>query len=261
MKALCIFLSSLWIASAATAQFTNTYGYSFNNPTSATLNSLMWESMNSRLVYRVGLKRKGFTDAQLNNMTTEQLREAYMTGKIPGKKPAAKPAATPPPATPATQFKPSGNRILMPKLVDSLTDNPEHRKALKDLFGQQLNAYDAEAKKAGLANDLSGAIAFFAGVTLQIQDGKEPNEGGLKLLAKAIQLSMETPAVRKIPNAEKQKFNEFLVTMGNYLLVAVDEVDDDTKAQMKQVASDVLKKYTGIDATKVKLTANGLEKR
>ncbi len=257
MKGLCIIVSLAVSITGALAQ----YGYTTNNPISSTINHFQGESLNSRLIYRVGLKRKGYTDAQLGQMTTEELKAAYLGGKVPGKKPAAKPAPAKPSGPPASQFKPSGKRIMMPKIVHSLTEDVEHRKVLIQLFGQQLDAYDTEAKKAGFPHDMAGAIAFFAGVTFHIQDGQPVNEEGVKMLARAIQISMDTPGVRKISDKEKQEFHEFMVTMGNYLVLAVNEVDEDTKAQLKQVASDVLKKFTGIDATKVKLTNSGLTKR
>lgn len=255
------FLLSLVISIGIASAQSSSFGYSNANPVSSTLSHLQSESFNSRLIYRVGLKRKGYTDAQLGQMTTEELRIAYLGGKVPGKPPARKPSVEKTSMPPATKFKPTSKRILMPRIVDSLTEDASHRKALKDLFSEQLNAYDAEAKREGFQNDIAGAIAFFAGVAFHLQDGAEISDASVKVLARAIQVGMDTPAVRKVSDKEKQEFHEFMVTMGSYLLVASKEVDADTRAQLRQVSADVLKKFTGIDPQKVRLTGDGLEKR
>ena len=85
----------------------------------------------------------------------------------------------------------------MPRLVDSLTDNPEHRNPLRDLFGQPLDPPDKEG-------DGSRKRAFFAGVAVKFRMGRN---------------------------------------------------------RVRQVAVDVVKKYTGINIAKVMLAANGLQKR
>jgi len=259
----------LGLAAYASAQWTSGYGYSSFNPLSGTINTLSWDSYNSRLVYKIGLKEKGFTDAQLENMSTDELMKAYYGAGIAkkqmdeedGKEKKAPIAAK---GAFATQFKPSGKRVLMPAIIDSLTEDAGQRKELVKIFGQTMDAYEAEAKKANLENDIAGAIGFFAGMAFMVQDGQVPDEDGMSFLTLAIRSELNTPEIKKISSLDKQKFYEFMLTMGSYLLLSemsLTEEDKDTKAALKDVSKDVLIKFLGIDPSKVMLTSDGLVKR
>lgn len=261
---------ALAIASSTLAQYSTYGGYSYDNPVTASVSNIVWERINARLVYKAGLKRKGFTESQLSGLTTEQLKQAYLTGKLPGVRPASAPqtgnsGSTGGTAQPATRFKPTGSRVLMPQLVDGLTADPAHRKALKDLFAASFAAYEAEARKNGFENDLSYAIAFFAAAAFQLQDEKEPSDAGTLLVAKALRLSMDTPGARKLSDVEKQRFYEFMVTMGSYLVSASmglnAESDKAALQGLRSASADVLKAFLRIDPTKVRLTETGFEKR
>jgi len=123
---------------ALRGQYTNSYGYTFNNPISATANSMFWDKMNSRLIYRMMLKKKGYTNEQLNKMSTEQML-ALLGGTAAA--PEAKKAI---PGAPS-KFRMSGQYVLLPELVKSLTDNAEYQKALLEVFAQGIQAYEKEA--------------------------------------------------------------------------------------------------------------------
>ncbi|MFI5386077.1 MAG: DUF6683 family protein [Fimbriimonadales bacterium] len=249
------------MAAKAQAQYTNSYGYTFNNPVSASCNAASWDGMNSRLIYRMILKKHGYTDAQLGKMSTKEMYD-----KIEGSDPEApkKEQAAIVPASPASRFKPSGKRVLLPELVKSLTQDAGQQNSLTQLFESGFESFDKEAKKNGLSNDLAGSVAFFIGSAYMVyRDGEAPNEDGLLILAHALQLSFNTPAMRKIPDLDKQKFHEFMVTMGTYFLVArqtsIDQRDAAMAQQIKDAATAILKGYLKIDPSKFKITANGLE--
>ncbi len=266
------FLAATALAALAVgswAQYSTYSGYSYDNPVTATVSNIVWERINSRLIYKMGLKRKGFTEAQLAGRSTEQLRQAYLTGKIPGARPAAAPQPPPPTnspnAVPATRFKPTGTRVLMPKLVEGLTQDAAHRKALIDLFTRSFAALEGEARKNGLPNDVGMAIAFFAAAAYQLHDGVAPSDQGTILLAKALQIGMDTPGFRRLSDIEKQRFYEFMVTMGSYLVAASAELkgegDRAARDGLKTASADVLKAFLKIDPAKVRLGETGFEKR
>ena len=115
-------LALVLISPAAFAQYTNSYGYSFNNPISSTLNQMTWDRINQRLLLRSMLKKKGFTDAQLNAMSIDE-----MTANLGGSKQAAAESKKLP-APSATKFKPTSKRLLVPALAASLSKVPEQQK-------------------------------------------------------------------------------------------------------------------------------------
>lgn len=269
-RALLVFLALGGLFAVANAQYTSYSGYSFNNPVSATVSNMVWERMNARLIFRSGLKRKGFTDAQLSGLSLDELKEAYRTGKIPGKKPASPPKPADPnkpasPRVPATRFKPTGQRVLLPDLINGFTTDEQHRSALASMFRASFEAFEKAAAKEKMENDVALAIAYFTSAAFLLQDGKAPSDEATNTLARAIQIGLDTPEYRKIADLEKQKFYEFMVTMGSYLAASAaeftGEADKPAREGLKNAAAEVLRKFLGIDPEKVKLSPNGLEKR
>ncbi|MEW5742774.1 MAG: DUF6683 family protein [Myxococcota bacterium] len=244
-------------ATSALAQYTSSFGYSFNNPMSAMANDFFFQRMNQRALLRSMLKKRGYTDQKLNDMTTDQ-----MIAALGGSKNAVE-ASREVPAPTATKFKPSGKRLLVPTLAASLSQDKAQQQALVELFDQGIKAYEQEASKDGFVNDVAGAVAFFIGSAYFVfHDGQEPNEDGLTLFARQLQHAMDTPELKKVPAADKQKFYELLVGMGTWLGVtyqlAAQNDDAALKAQLKDAAGSVLKGYLKLEPSKVDITANGL---
>jgi hypothetical protein len=242
----------------AWAQYTNSYGYSFNNPISASCNSMFWDKMNSRLVYRVMLKKKGYTNAQLNQISTEQMLAAL------GGAAQARSAAKAPVSGAATKFSPAGKSLLLPAMVNSMVNDREQQKALLEVFEQGLKAYEKEAASSGFQNDVAGAMVFLIGACYYVfNNGLEPNSDGTEIIARALQQNLDTPAFRQIADADKQKFYELMVGLGTYLGLAYQQaVADNDAAQaetLKDAAADALKGFLKLDPATVRITANGLE--
>lgn len=247
-------------AAPAAAQYTSAYGYSFNNPISASLNTMMWDRVNQRMLLKSMLRRHGFTDAQIDKMSSDQMLAALGGAKKAAE--AVKQAPTP--ATAATKFKPAKKQLLVPTLIASLTKDQAQRQALKEVFDAGFQAYEAEAAKEGLDHDVAGATAFFIGVAYTVfHDGQEPDDDGLTLFARQLQQSMDTPEMKKVAAADKQKFYELLVGLATWLLAgwqsALQTNDEPFKAQLKEAAGGVLKGYLKLEPEQVTFTAAGLE--
>jgi hypothetical protein len=250
----------------ALAQY-KSYGYTFSNPVTAQCNTNFWSGMNSRLIYRMILKKHGYTDAQLTAMSTQQMYDLIQSGdkgEKAGKPQPQEQARTAAPENPASRFKPTAKRLLLPEMVKSLTENPAYQGALLEVFEAGLQAYEKEAKKLGLANDLAGSIAFFIGCAYTVyRDGDEPNETGLEMLARALQQQFNTPAFRGIPDRDKQKFHELTIALATYLLAtrqtAVETKDAPLAATLKAAAAEALKGFLKMDPARFQITANGVE--
>ncbi len=239
----------------ARAQYTNSYGYSFNNPVSATANQYVWDGINRRLLLRMMLKKRGYTDAQLGKMSIAEMKTI-----IEGA------ASTAPTKTypNASRFKPRKQRVLVATIVNNLVADPAQRKALIEMFDGSLKAYEVEARKIGFENDLAGAMAFFIGAAYMVHhDGQEPDEHGIELLAVGLREQMSTAEVAKVSALDKQKFYELMLVLGTFLVVghqqAVNDGDTATATSIKAAAGDALKGFLKLDPASFKLTANGLE--
>lgn len=246
-------------ATPAAAQYQGMSGFSFNNPVSASLDTMFWTRMNARLVYRMMLKKRGYTDAQLGPMTTAEME------RILGGTQAAQAAARqPPPTIPATRFKPSKGRLLVPALAASLTQDKAQQQVLVSVFEAGLVGYAKETEKEQLATDLGGSVAYFLACAYAVvNDGSEPPDEGITALARQLQQALDTPQMRKVGDADKQRFHELLVSLGTWLLVtwqqAANAGDLALQASLKQTAGDVLRGYLKLEPQKVRITQSGLE--
>jgi len=258
-------LAALTLPTApARAQYTNSYGYSFNNPVSATANQYFWDGMNRRLLLRMMLKKRGYTDAQLGKMSTAEMRAIIEGGA------STAPTTNPPAASAkktypnATRFKPKKQRVLVATIVNNLVQDQAQRKALLELFDGSIKAYEVEARKIGFDHDLAGAMAFFIAAAYMVHhDGQEPDEKGIELLAVGLREQMSTAELAKVAAIDKQKFYELMLVLGTFLIVshrqAVNDGDTATVTALKTAAGDALKGFLKLDPASFKLTPNGLE--
>ena len=249
-------------------QFRTMYGYTFNNPVSAQIsthlsNEIFWGTMQRRQLFRVALKKKrGLTDAQLDAMSTGEMQKLVEADRDRAAGSAG--AAAAPPAIPASRFKPTGGRLFLPDMVKSLTQDAAQRGALAQVFEAGIKAYEAEAKKRGLVCDIAGSITFLIGGAYTVyRDGEAPDDAGLETIARGLQQTLDTDAMRKAPAAEKQRYYELTLALGTYLLasreVAAQTRDADFAATLKTAAGDALKGMLKLDPSHYRITANGLE--
>jgi hypothetical protein len=258
---------ALSVVQPAHAQYTNSYGYSFNNPVSATANQFVWDGINRRLLLRSFLKKRGYTDDKLNAMSTAQMEAALGTGPATGDTAPPPPPATAAPAPKlvagATKFKPAKGRVLVGPLIDSLVTDKDQRKALVAMMETAITAYEADAKKSGFDHDLSGAISFFIGASYMVYSGTQPPDAGLEVLAGAIRAQMSTAEMAKVSSVDKQKFYELMLVLGTFMLVghqqAVSTGDTATATTLKTQAGGALKGFLKLDPDAFKITENGLE--
>jgi hypothetical protein len=239
-------------------QSSNSYGYTFNNPVSASCNQMFWDKMNARGTYKALLKKKGYADVQLERMSTEAM-ETILAGK--GAAPAAAPSAG---SSGATRFKPARSRLLLPALAGSLGTTAEQKKALTEVFEAGLEGYEKEAASSGLINDVAGAIAYFIGVGYYvIRDGDEPDGDGLEAIGQTLQRTLDTPQFRSIADPDKQKFYELMIGLGTYFAVAYRQAaeggDAKAAAVIKDAANESLKGFLNLEPSTIRITREGME--
>jgi hypothetical protein len=253
-------------SSPARAQYTNSYGYSFDNPVTSTANQFFWDGLNRRLLLRMMLKKRGYTDAQLGQMSTAQMRAVIEGAPQPGSAPAATggSAAATRSHPGATRFQPTAQRLLVGTIVNSLVSDAAQRKALVELFDGAIRVYEDEGRRTGVDHDIAGAMAFFIGAAYLVQhDGQEPDDAGIQLIASGLREQMSTAEVAAISAVDKQKFYELMLVLGTFLMAsrqqAVSDGDAATVASLKSAAGDALKGFLRLDPASFRITRNGLE--
>lgn len=223
---------------------------------------MVWGNANARAIYRRNLKEKGFSDAQLEKMSLDEMKEALKKASSGSRNTENQPVLKPPPS-PATKFVPSKSRVLLPDSAKGLGETAEEQAALKEVFEDGFKAFEKEAAEDGLTNDVAGAMAFLIGCAYTAYHHETPDEDGLAMLALALQHQVNTDAMRKISALDKQKFYELNVCLGVYLLalieIAVQENDEKILQVAKDAAKEALVGYLKFDPDKYRISKNGIE--
>lgn len=247
--------------------WTNSYGNSFNNPTSALVNQFMWDDINKKSIYKPVLRKKGYTEQQLDNMSAYQM-EQIILGKG-GSAPAGDGrTAAPPPSQPAPQyvagatvFLPTQGRLVVTPLLDQLVPDKTMRTAVGQAAYAAFTGWEALAKKSGLSNDVAGATAFLVSASYQVYTGRQVSDAGMINAANALRVQMSTPQMAQIASVDKQKFYEMMITIGTVLVMfnqqAVNARDAAAQAAVRQQAGEVLRGFLKLDPDSFTLTDQG----
>lgn len=246
------------LCSISHAQWTNSYGNTFNNPISSSLNQSSMDGINRRILLRSMLRKRGlYTEDQLQHMTEQQLLAA-----LGGSKEVAAQAKALPPVAGA-KFKPAQGRLMVDQLAAALSKDPQGQRALRMVFEQGLQAYEQQAVKEGLGNDLGGASAFFLACVYSVwHDGREPHEDGVVMASRQMQQAFDTQKMRETADADKQRLYEALVGLGTWLLFANQQAvkgrDANQRAQLRDGSGQMLQALFKLDAAKIDFTSAGL---
>lgn len=174
------------------------------------------------------------------------------SGKIPAGSTAA---------SEGTRFTPSGKRIYVAKMVDTLTEDEDQKKALTDLFEKALITFDTAIKKAGMANDMAPALALYIQTLWSVQSGKEvPDAGSDKLIVQMRGL-LNSPEIAGLSNSDKQSLYEYCVCMSTMTLTLYQAAEgkEEQLNSVRTFARSALKTLLGVEADKVAISTKGLE--
>lgn len=260
-----IFLAAISLVTTVFGQY-NSYGYFTTTPIQMSINQTNWHNMAQWNNLAVELRRRGYSDDDIKDLSFEQMQALVGKGAKPSK-PNATPAKPTKPATaapPATRFKPSGKRPVLDSVVTALTTDKQQQQGLKTLFLSGIKAFEDASKEAKMPNDLAASMAYFV-VAAYALEGETISDEASNLLSYGLQDTFNTPEMRKTTSAEKEAFSEFLVVMGTFLLASKEQLDAEADAEtlkaLRTTAGDVLKKFLELDIKQYKLTENGLAKR
>ena len=161
--------------------------------------------------------------------------------------------------TAVVKFTPAGDSGVIKALADVLGNTPEERAALTEAFTQFKQGYEAEAAKAGKANNLAVTMTFFIVANLvAYQQTDMPSDADTIAMSQAMEQRMSrVPAFAAMSNAEKQQMHDWLVCMAGFALTnymsAKHSNDAQWLATIKQLAADSLRLALGVEAAKLTL--------
>lgn len=258
----------------SSAQYSGALGSTWNNPVSALSNVQMWNNINGmtarRTMLKASLRKFGCTDAQMNAMATEtELMIALSKKTCSAPRSVGSPsrpqtsqqnsaAATAQPTVPPITFRPAGGRILLPQIVAGITQDASEQKSLTKLIGGAIDEFEAGQRVKGSEHDLASAMAFFASISIYLQDTKtEINSNGADALTLALREALG-PKASSISNSDRQQFYEALLSFGMLFALSSRNADANTLAQLKQTSAELSKTLMGLDVTKYRFVADGL---
>lgn len=246
-------------------QYTNPYtGRTFNNPMSSTLDTWILHSMQRRMMYSSMLRKKGYSSARLNQMSTEQMQAALGLKGKSGKLVATSSKKSAIAVPPATRFKPGPKRLLLDAFADGLGKSAEEKAGYRTIFTEVLKTYELEAKKAKLENDVAAAMVFNVATNYSLyRPGATITDAGSDAMVAQFRGILDTDNLRKASNTDKQKLYEVFLLLGAYSIaintVAAQQADPQVKKAAQMLAGEGLRYLLKTDPAKVKITNNGLE--
>ncbi|GAB4465235.1 MAG: hypothetical protein OHK0029_35720 [Armatimonadaceae bacterium] len=186
--------------------------------------------------------------------TIEQIAEKILANPA-----ARKPAS----ANAGTKVSVEEKYVYIPTLVKALGSSDEEKKNLTQLLETTVTSFIASSQKPRNAQDLAEAVAFFLMVQWAIlHEGKEASEAGLNRMTEQLRMALDTPAVQKASNSDKQALFEYCVGMGGFTLAmyAAGKEGGNTELarSMKEVAGKLMTFFLRVEPNQVAITENGL---
>lgn len=183
-------------------------------------------------------------------------------------KSAPTPTQTQPTQTPTTQsfatgFAPSGQRLTLDAFADALGKTKDERDGLREVLQSVFKAYETEAEKSGIANDVAAAMAFCVAADYSaFHGGEEVSETAMDALTTQLRDALDTDAMRAAPDLDKQKLYEFYIQMGGFTgamqQLGASEKDAVMQKSARQLGAEGLKGIFHIEANRIRITAKGL---
>lgn len=228
----CILVVVLLVAFApAAAQYKDSLGGNWNNPTSASItNIIMDRYARRRLEKNLAAKHpaSGATAAKLNDASLH--------------------------------FRPTGTELKTREIANLINaDNPQVLTILTTI----LQEYEKAARAAGKPNDLALALSFFFSTNASVyHDAGIPADPQVMELRDTIaEALIEGNALGSVNDRQKQEMYETLVLFTGFALAVYQEGKGGNAESLKisqQLAGQNLMAITGLSPEKINFTAQGL---
>jgi hypothetical protein len=171
----------------------------------------------------------------------------------------ASPATAPQNSAAVVRFTPGADSGVIKSLSEALGSTVEERAALAEAFTQFKQGYEAEAAKAGKANNLAVTMTFFivSNAVAYHQTDMPSDEDTIKMSQALEQKMARVASFRAMTNSEKLRMHDWLLCMGGFALTnylsAKQTGDAQGLATIKQFSDYALRLALGVDAAKLTL--------
>ena len=232
------------VAVPASAQWHDSLGGNWNNPSSALIGTMI----NNRIM----------ADTVRKASQAETTRSEAPAESRPGSR------YTRPPVTPGRlTFRPVGKNIVVKELAAVLTDDPSARRELVTAFEQILAGFDQKIRQEGeTPNDVGLAAAMFLSGNYFAATGREltdAQEEGVKRSFRDAYAQNE--AFAQAGDRDRQRLYESLVILALFpvtgAMQSAQSGDRQAEKNYRRLGAELLKGFYGIPVDKIRLTRNG----
>ncbi len=247
-KALAVLGIVFTLSLSASAQWKDNMGGNWNNPTSASIGTII----NDRLWNRMRAKARARRNSGSVSSANSRAPETRVAQAETPKKSAAQIAV-------ATRFRSTGTQLTTRELANASGNTPEEKEQMFKLMGTVLTAYETEARRLGRPHDFALALAVALAVNSSVYNGKpEPAEARLLEIGDAIgELMAEDNVFGGITNKQKQEMYETMVIFTMLVQVGANEAKQNGDAASaetyRQLAGKVLTSVSGMPPEKIRL--------
>lgn len=150
-----------------------------------------------------------------------------------GSKTSAPPAATAPVVRNHGVFRPDPTVDTGKLLADNLGDTPDEKALIKKIYTATKTLYEKEAAARGFKNNIAGGLTFFTVTAATVyHDADEPGDDSVNDYYKIMNVALdEIPEFAKIPNKDKQAFNNMLIGFSGMLIATYSEAKQNNNAE------------------------------
>lgn len=162
----------------------------------------------------------------------------------------------------ATSFKPSGQRLLIPGLLAKMDGTEEQKAAMGEQLEAVFTAYETQARKLGMENDVAGALSFFLTTHYQVyKGGAKVSDAARTAIYRQFQSALDTDNIRNLSDTEKQQAYETLIVTSAVTLfqykAAVESKDKDSVREVRTGAGQVMSDTVQAAPAKIAISEEG----
>ncbi|HYL92035.1 MAG TPA: DUF6683 family protein [Alphaproteobacteria bacterium] len=248
------FLLSVLTSVAASAQYMGAFGVPYNNPVSATLSTNVW---NNWTIYQLQQKKlHGSQGSVAGGSAASSSAPSASESQTAQKRAQA--------AEASLKFRPSGTRLLAPKLVETLGKTQAQKEQVAAILTAIFQEFDKQAIKLGKPNDLAFALSYFLAQNATLYRGRpDPQDEQFLELRETIVAAMgQNNAFAKLTDQQKQEMHEMLVSYTGLVYLTYQDAkkrgDVETVKTMRELAGINLKAITHIEPQRINFTEQGL---
>jgi hypothetical protein len=156
-------------------------------------------------------------------------------------------------------FRPDGSVDTGKTLADALAETPEQKALIKQIYTAAKAFYEKEAAAKGWKHNIAGGLTFFTATAMTVyRDAEEPSSDAVNNYFKAVNSSLdEIPEYAKLPNKDKQGFNNMLIGFSGILIAGYSEAKQtnspETLASYKKLAGMLIEMVLKTDPENIRI--------